>query len=89
VAPSVAFPETYRGRRAFIGLETDRGREPAIQKGQTMTWERPGFVEIAMNAEIGGYQSDFEDEGPTAPRGPVLGAEPAAGAPQANAAPAT
>jgi len=41
-----------------------------------MKWERPGFIEIAMNAEIGGYQSDFEDELPAVPRGPVLDAEP-------------
>ena len=37
-----------------------------------MTWERPDFVEIGMNAEIGGYQSDFGDGEPGAgPRGPV------------------
>jgi hypothetical protein len=41
-----------------------------------MKWERPDFVEIAMNAEIGGYQSDFGDEAPVGPRGPVLDAEP-------------
>jgi hypothetical protein len=52
-----------------------------------MTWERPGFVEIAMNAEIGGYQSDFEDEAPTVPRGPVLTA--ASAAPDAQAPVAT
>jgi hypothetical protein len=40
-----------------------------------MKWERPDFVEIAMNAEIGGYQSDFGDEPPLGPRGPVLDAE--------------
>jgi hypothetical protein len=51
-----------------------------------MKWERPGFVEIAMNAEIGGYQSDFEDEMPTAPRGPVLSAETGEDEPRATPA---
>ncbi len=37
-----------------------------------MKWERPEFVEIAMNAEIGGYQSDFDDEVPGRPTGPVV-----------------
>lgn len=41
-----------------------------------MTWERPDFIEIAMNAEIGGYQSDSGDDVPLGPRGPVLEAEP-------------
>ncbi len=36
-----------------------------------MKWERPDFVEIGMNAEIGGYQSDFGDSEPAGPRGPV------------------
>ena len=40
-----------------------------------MKWEQPGFIQITMNAEIGGYQSDFEDEVPAGPRGPVLEAE--------------
>jgi len=40
-----------------------------------MKWERPDFIQIAMNAEIGGYQSDSDDEGPAGPRGPVLAAE--------------
>ena len=40
-----------------------------------MKWERPDFIEIAMNAEIGGYQSDFGEEPPVVPRGPVLDAE--------------
>lgn len=43
----------------------------------TMKWERPDFIEIAMNAEIGGYQSDFDQENPVGPRGPVLEAESA------------
>jgi hypothetical protein len=24
-----------------------------------MNWETPGFIELAMNAEIGSYQDDF------------------------------
>jgi len=32
-----------------------------------MTWETPTFVEIIMSAEIGGYQSDFEDQDPLGP----------------------
>jgi hypothetical protein len=37
-----------------------------------MKWERPDFVEIGMNAEIGGYQSDFGEGEPAGPRGPVV-----------------
>jgi hypothetical protein len=37
-----------------------------------MKWERPDFVEIGMNAEIGGYQSDFGDSEPVGPQRPVL-----------------
>jgi hypothetical protein len=36
------------------------------------TWERPDFVEIGMNAEIGAYQSDFGDREPVGPTGPVI-----------------
>lgn len=39
----------------------------------TMTWETPTFVEINMSAEIGGYQSDFEDQDPVHPADPHLG----------------
>lgn len=39
----------------------------------TCTWMTPEIVEIGMNAEIGGYQSDFGDDEPVGPRGPVLG----------------
>jgi hypothetical protein len=38
-----------------------------------MKWEKPAFVEIGMNAEIGGYQSDFGDSEPAGPRKPVVG----------------
>jgi hypothetical protein len=54
-----------------------------------MNWERPDFVEIAMNAEIGGYQSDYGDTERPGPRKPTAGqvaetgAEHAPGAPQA------
>lgn len=37
-----------------------------------MKWERPEFVEIGMNAEIGGYQSDFGEGEPFGPTGPVV-----------------
>jgi hypothetical protein len=37
-----------------------------------MKWETPAFVEINMSAELGGYQTDFDDDrepaGPAAPR---------------------
>ena len=37
-----------------------------------MKWETPAFVEINMSAEIGGYQTDFDDDrepaGPRVPR---------------------
>jgi hypothetical protein len=36
----------------------------------TMKWETPSFVEINMSAEIGGYQSDFDDREPVAPAAP-------------------
>ena len=32
-----------------------------------MKWETPTFVEINMNAEIGGYGSDFTDRDPWGP----------------------
>jgi hypothetical protein len=35
--------------------------------GKTKTWRTPIFEEIAMNAEIGSYQDDFDrpgDDGP-------------------------
>jgi hypothetical protein len=34
-------------------------------------WTTPELVEIGMNAEIGGYQADFNDSEPVGPRGPV------------------
>lgn len=37
-----------------------------------MKWERPDFLEIGMNAEIGGYQSDFGDGEPVGPSAPVV-----------------
>jgi hypothetical protein len=37
----------------------------------SMKWERPELLEIGMNAEIGGYQSDFGEGEPAGPRGPV------------------
>ena len=35
-----------------------------------MKWETPTFVEINMSAEIGGYQSDFEEQDPVGPAAP-------------------
>jgi len=32
-----------------------------------MSWETPSFVEINMNAEIGGYSPDFDDREPSEP----------------------
>ncbi|HTQ04580.1 MAG TPA: hypothetical protein VMI54_12020 [Polyangiaceae bacterium] len=32
-----------------------------------MSWETPSFVEINMNAEIGGYNPDFDDREPNEP----------------------
>ena len=37
-----------------------------------MKWERPEIIEIGMNAEIGGYQSDFDDNEPAGPGVPTL-----------------
>jgi len=36
-----------------------------------MRWERPELVEIGMNAEIGGYQSDFDGTDAPGPRRPT------------------
>jgi hypothetical protein len=38
-----------------------------------MKWETPAFVEINMSAEIGGYQTDFDDD--REPAGPPLSIE--------------
>jgi len=35
-----------------------------------MKWVTPAFVEINMSAEIGGYQTDFDDD--REPAGPPL-----------------
>ena len=40
-----------------------------------MNWERPELLEIGMNAEIGGYQSDFGDGEPAGPKGPTADGE--------------
>ena len=32
-----------------------------------MSWETPSFVKINMNAEIGGYNPDFDDREPSEP----------------------
>lgn len=39
-----------------------------------MKWERPELFEIGMNAEIGGYQSDFEGGERPGPRSPTADA---------------
>jgi len=51
-----------------------------------MKWERPELFEIGMNAEIGGYQSDFGEREPVGPKGPTAEGEPArqAGAPRTS-----
>jgi hypothetical protein len=50
-------------------------------KGDVMKWETPAFVEINMSAEIGGYQTDFDDDrepaGPRVPRTEKQDAPPA------------
>jgi len=40
-----------------------------------MKWERPELFEIGMNAEIGGYQSDFGEREPIGPKGPTADVE--------------
>jgi hypothetical protein len=47
-----------------------------------MSWETPTFIEINMSAEIGGYQSDFDDHEPMHPAPPH--GEDASGADQAR-----
>ena len=62
----------------FCGLD---GPAPGVEnsgfnsskaKGDVMKWETPTFVEINMSAELGGYQTDFDDDrepaGPRVPR---------------------
>lgn len=39
-----------------------------------MTWERPELYEIGMNAELGGYQSDFEGAERPGPHAPTVDA---------------
>ncbi len=34
------------------------------RKALTMEWKTPSLLEISMNAEIGGYQTDFGDDRP-------------------------
>jgi hypothetical protein len=40
---------------------------PAARNASRMSWETPSFVEINMNAEIGGYNPDFDDREPNEP----------------------
>jgi hypothetical protein len=49
-----------------------------------MKWSEPELVVVNMNAEIGGYQNDFDDE-PRPYYGRASGAE-AVSPPQGNAA---
>ena len=53
-----------------VALNTGFGRETATplvsdcsdpQKGRPMEWQKPEFIEIDMNAEIGAYQRDTGD----------------------------
>jgi hypothetical protein len=57
-------------RDAGIAI-TSRSPRQALKEEQmsvkTRTWRTPTYEEIAMNAEIGSYQDDFDrpgDEGP-------------------------
>src|SRR4051812_27852025 len=62
-APGLDSPPGWRQRSG----STRPSRKVSAMKG-----EPPTFVEINMSAEIGGYQSDFEQHdpvGPAAPRG--------------------
>lgn len=49
------------------------------QKGVPMDWETPRIARIDMNAEIGSYQPDFDDE-------PIRGVGPARAAPEHESA---
>lgn len=40
-----------------------------------MHWEKPSFVIIDMNAEIGAYQADYENENPDRVRSHEQGIE--------------
>ena len=49
---------------------------PALtEETSIMKWERPELFEIGMNAEIGGYQSDFGGGEPVGPKGPTVDVE--------------
>lgn len=50
-----------------------------------MKWETPAFVEINMSAEIGGYQTDFDDD--CEPAGPAVPRVEHAAQPDASAPP--
>jgi hypothetical protein len=39
----------------------------AARNASHMSWETPSFVEINMNAEIGGYNPDFDEREPSEP----------------------
>lgn len=39
-----------------------------------MQWEKPYFVELSMNAEIGSYQADLEEENGGVDQAPAAGA---------------
>jgi hypothetical protein len=50
-----------------ISRSTLQARKEEQMSVKTKTWRTPTFEEIAMNAEIGSYQDDFDrpgDEGP-------------------------
>jgi len=35
------------------------------------TWQKPAFIEVSMNAEIGSYQEDFGGRGNVPPSAPA------------------
>jgi hypothetical protein len=55
----------------MVGFELVRENVHPPSREASMKWERPELFEIGMNAEIGGYQSDFEGGERPGPRSPT------------------
>lgn len=44
---------------------------PHLEAIEMATWQKPSFIEVSMNAEIGSYQEDFGGRGNTPPVAPA------------------
>jgi hypothetical protein len=53
--------------RSSLGPSHEVDAPPSPRMLFSMSWQSPSFVEINMNAEIGGYNPDVDDREPTEP----------------------